>query len=41
MVNIGLYGITEIGVMKIIKSKILEQSYDYELPNKEFIIDEI
>lgn len=40
MVNIGLYGITETGIMKVIRSRIVEQSYDYELPNKEFVIDE-
>lgn len=40
MVNIGMYGITETGIMKVIKSRISEQSYNYELPNEEFIIDE-
>lgn len=40
MVNIGMYGITETGIMKVIKSRISEQSYNYELPNEEFVIDE-
>ena len=40
MVNIGMYGITETGIMKIIKSRIVEEQYNFELPNEEFVIDE-
>ena len=40
MVNIGMYGITEIGIMKIIKSRVVEEQYNFELPNEEFVIDE-
>lgn len=40
MVNIGMYGITETGIMEVLKSNIVEQPYSYELPNKEFVVDE-
>lgn len=40
MVNIGLYAITETGVISVIKSKVIEESYDYELPNQEFVVDD-
>ena len=40
MVNIGMYGVTELGVMKVVKSRIIEQSYNYELPKDEFTIDD-
>lgn len=40
MVNIGMYAVAETGVMKVIKSRIMEESYNYELPNEEFVIDE-
>lgn len=40
MVNIGVYGITETGVMKVIKNKVVEQYYEFQLPNSDFLIDE-
>lgn len=40
MVNIGLYGIAETGIMDEIKSNIVEQSYSFDLPNREFLVDE-
>ena len=39
MVNIGIYGITETGIMKVIRSRIVEQSYNYELPKEGFLVD--
>ena len=39
MVNIGMYGITETGIMKVIRSRIVEQSYNYELPKEGFEVD--
>jgi hypothetical protein len=39
MVNIGMYGITETGIMKVIRSRIVEQSYNYELPKEGFVVD--
>ena len=39
-VNIGMYGVAETGIMKVIKNKVVEQYYDFELPNAELLIDE-
>lgn len=40
MVNIGMYAVAETGIMNIVKSRIMEESYNYELSNEEFVIDE-
>ena len=40
MVNIGMYTIAETGIMNVVKSRIMEESYNYKLPNEEFLIDE-
>lgn len=40
MVNIGMYAVAETGIISVVKSRISEQSYNYELPNEEFVIDE-
>lgn len=39
-VNIGMYGVAETGVMNIIKNKVVEQYYDFQLPNSQLLIDE-
>ena len=39
-VNVGIYGLMEFGIMEHIKSEISSQTFNYELPLEEYIVEE-